>query len=355
MAQGLLLQDTDVLHPADLRGEGRAERLLGGDAEPPLLLLADHQRVVGVGGVPVGDVRAAGGEERDGGAGVRAADALEDPGDGALAVGGADPVRPVVAGVVDGEIGAEAGDGGRFGGAAGRADDGGAAVPGVLDEERADAAGRREDEDGVLGAEGGEAEDAHGHPAGAHHRDGPVEGDGVGEVVQPVGGGDGAFGVAAGDHAEVGDDAAAEPGGVGVRAERVHGAGDLAAGDGGEGGFRPVGERGGAQGGVDEVDAGGGDGDPDLAGAGLGVGDLLVAEVLGRAVGVELDGVHGGGVVLPGGPVGRSAGGPVSWCPAVERLHGATSSELEVKLTPSGDHRRGGLSARRAALGWSGT
>ncbi|GAA2048496.1 hypothetical protein GCM10009757_18390 [Streptomyces cheonanensis] len=56
------------------------------------------------------------------------------------------------------------------------------------------------------------------------------------------------------------------------------------------------------------MDAGGGDGDPDLAGAGLGVGDLLVTEVLGRAVGVELDGVHGGEVVLPGGPVGRWAG-----------------------------------------------
>jgi hypothetical protein len=42
------------------------------------------------------------------------------------------------------------------------------------------------------------------------------------------------------------------------------------------------------------VHAGGLQGDPDLAGGGLGRGDLLVAEVLGRPERVEADGVHGG-------------------------------------------------------------
>ncbi|BBC34302.1 hypothetical protein SGFS_055960 [Streptomyces graminofaciens] len=37
-----------------------------------------------------------------------------------------------------------------------------------------------------------------------------------------------------------------------------------------------------------------GDGDTDLAGARPGVLDLLIGEVLGRAEGVQADGVHGG-------------------------------------------------------------
>ena len=42
------------------------------------------------------------------------------------------------------------------------------------------------------------------------------------------------------------------------------------------------------------MDAGRGDGDPHLAGAGDGVFGPLVAKVLGGAEGVEADGVHGG-------------------------------------------------------------
>jgi hypothetical protein len=82
-------------------------------------------------------------------------------------------------------------------------------------------------------------------------------------------------------------------------AERVDGAGDLAAGDGGQLGRRPGAADGAlAQCGVDEVDPGGGDPDADLAGAGVGVVDLLVDQVLGRAEGVQADGVHGGLLAL---------------------------------------------------------
>ena len=52
-----------------------------------------------------------------------------------------------------------------------------------------------------------------------------------GNDVEPVGGGDGEFGVAAGDHAQVGDDAPAEPLAAGALAEGVDRAGDLAPGD----------------------------------------------------------------------------------------------------------------------------
>lgn len=97
------------------------------------------------------------------------------------------------------------------------------------------------------------------------------------------------------DQAEVGDDASAEPARVGALAECVDDAGDLAARDGGEFRGGGVGAEGAlAQGCVEEVYAGRGDGDADLAGAGYGVLGLFVAEVLGRSEGVEADGVHGG-------------------------------------------------------------
>jgi uncharacterized protein (DUF2237 family) len=91
----------------------------------------------------------------------------------------------------------------------------------------------------------------------------------------------------------VGDDAAPDPGCLRAVALRLDPARDLTAGDGGQAGegahrdARP-------QAGVDEVHAGGLDGDPDLSGAGLRGADLLVAEVLGGPEGVEADGVHGG-------------------------------------------------------------
>ncbi len=112
--------------------------------------------------------------------------------------------------------------------------------------------------------------------------------------MQSVGVGDGVLGIPSGREAEVDDDLAAEPVGVGAGAEGVDGAGDLAAGDGGQ-----LGEGGGgalealAEGGVEEVDSGGGDGDADLAGGGYGGFGALVDEVLGGAEGVEADGAHG--------------------------------------------------------------
>ena len=116
------------------------------------------------------------------------------------------------------------------------------------------------------GPEPGELEDPHRRTARSDH------GYGLGEVqvlrylVQAVDVGDGEFGVASGREAEVGDDPPAEP----VRGRRrrrgprrcrrPHGRGWWAAG---WGRARGPGAR--AQGGVEEVDSGRGDGDTDLA------------------------------------------------------------------------------------------
>jgi hypothetical protein len=116
-----------------------------------------------------------------------------------------------------------------------------------------------------------------------------------GDLVQSSDFGDRQFGVAAGDEAEVGDDPLAEPQVRDALAQRLDDAGDLAAGDGGQEGR--LGRRSLcalAQGGVQEVDTRRPYGDTDLAGARPGVLDLLVGEVLGRAEGVQADGVHGG-------------------------------------------------------------
>lgn len=119
--------------------------------------------------------------------------------------------------------------------------------------------------------------------------------------MEPVRVGDGEFGVAAGRHAEVGDDALAEQVGVGALADGLDDAGDFAAGDRrqlhGDGERAP---RALAQRGVEEMDTGGGDGDPYLAGAGYGVVGRLVRQVLGGAEGVQADGVHGVGSLVVG-------------------------------------------------------
>ncbi|ESU49179.1 hypothetical protein P376_2834 [Streptomyces sp. HCCB10043] len=113
--------------------------------------------------------------------------------------------------------------------------------------------------------------------------------------MEPVGLGDGEFGVPAGRRADMGDDALAEQARVGALAQRLDGPGDLAAGDGGqvdggrEGACLPF-----PQDRVQEVHAGRGHGDPDLAGAGNGVLGPLVHEVLGGAEGVKAYGVHEG-------------------------------------------------------------
>ena len=72
-------------------------------------------------------------------------------------------------------------------------------------------------------------------------------------------------------------------------AERLHGSGDVAAKDRREGDRKALLGRAGAHLPVDWIDAGGVDADQHLAGAGLGVGEVLVLQVGGRAVVVEDD------------------------------------------------------------------
>src|SRR5690606_36201197 len=93
------------------------------------------------------DVPAAGREQTDHRAGDVAAHTVVDDGD--LAAQVLEPVGPAGGRVVDGEVGAARRHAGRLRGASGQSDDGGAGVPGVLDEERADAAGRRRYDDHV--------------------------------------------------------------------------------------------------------------------------------------------------------------------------------------------------------------
>lgn len=180
----------------------------------------------------------------------------------------------------------------------GQAYDGGPGVLGVLHEQGADTArGGRDQGDGV-GAEVGELQDAQCGATGADHGDGFGFVEAGRDPVEPVGVGDGEFGITAGGRAEMGDDAVAEQSGVGGPAEHVDRSGDFPAGDGGQlGGGREGACHALTQGGVQEVHARRGDGDTDLAGAGYGVVGRLVREVLGGAEGVEADGVHGG---LPG-------------------------------------------------------
>lgn len=168
------------------------------------------------------------------------------------------------------------------------------AVPGVLHEQGADAAGRRGDHGHRVGAELGELQDSHRRTARADHGDGLREVQALGDLVDAVDIGDGQFGVAAGREAEVGDHALAEPQRRDTLAEGLDDTGDLAAGDGGQGrGFGRGPSHALAQGGVEEVDSGRFHGDTDLARARQRVRDLFVGEVLGRAEGVQADGVHG--------------------------------------------------------------
>lgn len=89
----------------------------------------------------------------------------------------------------------------------------------MLDEKGADAAYRRGDDGDGVGAEFGELQDAQGGAAGADHGDGFGRVESCGDRVELVGVHDGEFGVATGGRADVGDDVAAEPGGVGALAE----------------------------------------------------------------------------------------------------------------------------------------
>lgn len=81
------------------------------------------------------------------------------------------------------------------------------------------------DQGGGVRAESGELEDPERGAARADHGDGLGGAEAGRDGVQAVGVGDGVLGVAAGSEAEVDDDAAAEPRGVGAGAEGVDGAG----------------------------------------------------------------------------------------------------------------------------------
>ena len=102
---------------------------------------------------------------------------------------------------------------------------------GVLHQERTDATGRRQHDDGVVVGELGQPEDAHRRPAGADHGHGVLEGHTLGHVVERLGGDDRPLGVPGAGHTQVADDRAAEPRRVHAVAELVDHAGDLAAGD----------------------------------------------------------------------------------------------------------------------------
>jgi len=146
----------------------------------------------------------------------------------------------------------------------------------------------------VVGRERGDLEDGHRRAAGADHGHRGVVGQAVGDLVQRVGVAHRELGVAAARRPEVGRHAPAQPALVGARAHRIDDAGHLAPRYG-----RKLGQRQrplrapGADHRVDDMQPGRGDGDPHLAGAGHGVVDLLVAQVLGRAEGVQADGAHG--------------------------------------------------------------
>lgn len=144
---------------------------------------------------------ATGGQEVEGGAAQGAAYRVEEQGGtrgAAVVEEGAYQGRPVVLGVVDAEVGAQVTDARHLGRAAGQADGHGDRVPGVLDEERADAAGGRRDDRDVVGGQTGEASDAQGGAAGADHGDGLARVEPVGNRMQPVVGGHREFGVATG-------------------------------------------------------------------------------------------------------------------------------------------------------------
>jgi hypothetical protein len=101
------------------------------------------------------------------------------------------------------------------------------------------------------------------------------------------------LGVPLAGHAQVGHDPAAQPRIVHALAHRVDHTADLAAGDGGQIGQRERPARSArADRRIEQVDTHGPHRDPHLPRLRLGVVDLLVDEVVGRAEGVEADGVH---------------------------------------------------------------
>ena len=128
---------------------------------------------------------------------------------------------------------------------------------------------------------------------GADHRDGGIVGQAVGERVQGLGLAHGQLGVATARGAQMGDDSAADPPLVDLRADGVDDPRDLAAGDRGQVRERQRAHRpSGAQRGVDQVHARGRHRDARLARSRPRIFDLLIAQVRGRSKGVKADGVH---------------------------------------------------------------
>jgi hypothetical protein len=117
------------------------------------------------------------------------------------------------------------------------------------------------------------------------------------------------------------DDAPAGPGFIRAGADSVDDAGDLAAGDHGQvrsgvvAGPLPFADRC-----VDQMHAAGRHGDPNLIGCGLGVGDVLIAEVLGRAELVLANRVHSQILGSAGDHLAGSSAGEMSSLSAAVRL-----------------------------------
>ena len=146
----------------------------------------------------------------------------------------------------------------------------------------------------------------------------------------------------------------APPRGAALAGKRVHNAGDLAAGRGrelGEGEGEPVGA--GADRGVDQVDAGGPDGDADLPRPRLRVGHLLGDEHLRRTEFALPDREHGATLALQGDLRSRAAeeGVPLPGhsqyrAPARIRFGGADARRRDARRparsTAGADGQRGG-------------
>lgn len=168
-------------------------------------------------------VRAAAREQPQRRTGELTAGAVEQVTYGTFAVRRADAVGPVGARVVHGEVRTQPLGRRHLGRAARRSDDAGAAVLGVLREERAHSARRAQHEHDVTRLDVRPAQYAHDGAAGSDHGDGGREGEVVGEGLEGGGVGYRQLGVAARYRAEVDGHAAAEPASVGALAERLDG------------------------------------------------------------------------------------------------------------------------------------
>ncbi len=232
------------------------------------------------------------GQQLQGGPADRAPHAVVHNGHATLAELIAHSLGPVGRVVVDRDVGLQLGEPVQFGLAACGRDHGRADCLRRLHEQPAEAAGSRRDQHDVVGSDRLGLEDAQRRPPGADRGDGRRRIDMVGHLEE-IRDRRGRLGrVTAGDHPEVGHDPPVAPGLVDAGAERIDHARDLAAGNGGQLGRRhrtrlPLPKRG-----VEQVYAGCLDRDPDFAGSGLEVRQLVEDQVGCGSELVKPDCVH---------------------------------------------------------------